>query len=56
MIKKAVVEIGKTPSVLSGKASDKLDKKEKEALTKDETLKSDNMAKIAMTKIIDKEK
>lgn len=56
MIKKAVVEIGKTPSVLSGKVSDKIDTKEKEALTKNETLKSDKMAKVAMAKIIDKEK
>ena len=56
MIKKAVVEVGKTPSVLSGVKSTRIDDKTKEALVDKEKLKSVKKASEAMSKIIDNEK
>lgn len=50
MIKRAVVEIGKTPSIISGKVSETI--KSEEAICKDESLKSNKIAKFAMEKII----
>lgn len=56
MIKKAVVEVGKTPSVLSGAKSTLIDTKTKEALVDKEKLKSIKKASEAMSKIIENEK
>jgi hypothetical protein len=51
MIKRAVVEIGKTPSELSGDTSTKLTK-DGSALKEDEKLESSKIAKIAMQKLV----
>lgn len=56
MIKKAVVEIGKTPSAISGKPSDKIDIKEKEVFCNGEHIVSTKIAKVAMEKLLKKEK
>lgn len=50
MIKKAVVEIGKTPSVLTGKKSTRI--VNNEALDKKSKLKKDTNVKLAMEKLI----
>lgn len=55
MIKRAVVEIGKTPSELSGKKSTKF-KDDGSVLCDNEKLKSKGMAKQAMQKIVEEEK
>ena len=51
MIKKAVVEIGKTPSVLSGKPCTMQDSSG-EAIANNEVLKKYGNAKVAMKKIV----
>lgn len=52
MIKKAVVEIGKTPSVVNGEKSTKI--VNNEALDPNSKLKKDTNVKIAMQKLINK--
>lgn len=54
MIKRAVVEIGKTPSELSGSISTKINK-EGAALKENEKLESNKMAKVAMQTLITQE-
>ena len=54
MIKRAVVEIGKTPSELSGEVSTKVTK-DGSALKENEKLESSKMAKVAMQTLITQE-
>lgn len=54
MIKKAVVEIGKTPSILSGKKSTKVDKDN--PLTDNEELKDETLVKKSMEALVKESK